>query len=65
MRNWGEQHRARLKQSSKARRAKHTLVASSTGIPIPSHNPPGAPIAGDNPSNVPIAGQKRPTVPAG
>jgi DNA-binding HxlR family transcriptional regulator len=55
MRTWGEQHRARLKQSSKARRAKHTLVASSTGIPIP----------GDNPSNVPIAGQKRPTVPAG
>jgi DNA-binding HxlR family transcriptional regulator len=59
MRNWGEQHRARLKQSSKARRAKHTAMASSpsisiagakasamvssTGIPIPSHNPPGVP----------------------
>lgn len=57
MRDWGEKHRARLKQSSKTRRAKAAAGPSSTGIAI----------AGDKSiaDRIPIAGDKPRTVPAG
>ena len=44
MRNWGEQHRARLKQTYKTRRAKQAAAESSTGIPIASDKRPDVPV---------------------
>src|ERR1700722_9892629 len=54
MRNWGEQHRARLKQTYKTRRAKQAAAESSTGIPIASDKSPGIPIANDKRPDVPV-----------
>jgi DNA-binding HxlR family transcriptional regulator len=65
MRNWGEQHRARLKQTYKTRRAKQAAAESSTGIPIPGDKPSDVPIASDNSPSVPIAGDKLQGVPVG